>query len=124
MSIHLIVDGYNLIRQSKSFRRLDRQSLELGRDALLDEIYFRQRNRSQGSALVRALIADLDSRLEGETRIAHRAPRAGQQEPVLLSDLPALTDPPLGRPPGQLRADSRSTCRTAEIGRASCRGRG
>ena len=38
MSIHLIVDGYNLIRQSKSFRRLDRQSLELGRDALVDAL--------------------------------------------------------------------------------------
>jgi predicted RNA-binding protein with PIN domain len=38
MSIHLIVDGYNLIRQSKSFRHLDRQSLELGRDALVDAL--------------------------------------------------------------------------------------
>ena len=38
MSIHIIVDGYNLIRQSKSFRRLDRQSLELGRDALVDAL--------------------------------------------------------------------------------------
>ena len=38
MSIHLIVDGYNLIRQSKSFRRLDRQSLELGRDSLVDAL--------------------------------------------------------------------------------------
>ena len=33
-----------------------------GRDALLDEIYFRQRNRGQGSALVRALIDDLEAR--------------------------------------------------------------
>ena len=35
MSIHIIVDGYNLIRQSKSLRHLDQQSLELGRDALI-----------------------------------------------------------------------------------------
>jgi predicted RNA-binding protein with PIN domain len=36
MSIHIIIDGYNLIRQSKSLRILDRQELQLGRDALLD----------------------------------------------------------------------------------------
>jgi predicted RNA-binding protein with PIN domain len=38
MSIHIIVDGYNLIRQSKSFRRLDQQGLELGREALVESL--------------------------------------------------------------------------------------
>ncbi len=36
MSIHIIIDGYNLIRQSNSLSILDRQELQLGRDALLD----------------------------------------------------------------------------------------
>lgn len=36
MSIHIIIDGYNLIRQSKSLGALDRQDLQLGREALLD----------------------------------------------------------------------------------------
>ena len=36
MSIHIIIDGYNLIRQSKSLWALDRQDLQLGREALLD----------------------------------------------------------------------------------------
>ena len=36
MSIHIIIDGYNLIRQSKSLSAFDRQDLQLGRDALLD----------------------------------------------------------------------------------------
>ena len=36
MSIHIIIDGYNLIRQSKSLVALDRQDLQLGREALLD----------------------------------------------------------------------------------------
>ena len=36
MSLHIIIDGYNLIRQSKSLRHLDNQSIELGRDALID----------------------------------------------------------------------------------------
>jgi len=38
MSIHIIIDGYNLIRQSNSFSDLDRQEIQLGRDALLDTL--------------------------------------------------------------------------------------
>jgi hypothetical protein len=33
--MHILIDGYNLIRQSEAFRRLDRISLEAGRNALL-----------------------------------------------------------------------------------------
>lgn len=36
MAIHIIIDGYNLIRQSPEFAGLDRQDLQLGRDALVD----------------------------------------------------------------------------------------
>lgn len=36
MSVHIIIDGYNLIRQSRPLRILDRQELQLGRDGLLD----------------------------------------------------------------------------------------
>lgn len=36
MAIHIIVDGYNFIRQSEDLAALDRQDLELGRDALVD----------------------------------------------------------------------------------------
>ena len=38
MSIHIIIDGYNLIRQSSSFSDLDRQDIQLGREALLDAL--------------------------------------------------------------------------------------
>ncbi|PKN67239.1 MAG: hypothetical protein CVU54_17235 [Deltaproteobacteria bacterium HGW-Deltaproteobacteria-12] len=33
--MHIIIDGYNLIRQSSSLRRYERQSLEAGRRALI-----------------------------------------------------------------------------------------
>ena len=33
--MHIIIDGYNLIRQSDHFRRLDKMSLEAGRQALI-----------------------------------------------------------------------------------------
>ena len=36
MAIHIIIDGYNLIRQSTELAGLDRQDLQLGRDALVD----------------------------------------------------------------------------------------
>jgi hypothetical protein len=36
MAIHIIVDGYNLIRQSPELAQLDRQDLQSGRDALVD----------------------------------------------------------------------------------------
>jgi len=36
MSIHIIIDGYNLIRQSPSLSLLDHQEMQLGREALID----------------------------------------------------------------------------------------
>ena len=35
MSLHIIIDGYNLIRQSAALRRCERRDLAAGRDALL-----------------------------------------------------------------------------------------
>ena len=36
MSIHIIIDGYNLIRQSQRLSILDLQDIQLGRDTLVD----------------------------------------------------------------------------------------
>ena len=36
MPIHIIIDGYNLIRQSPDLSRLDRHDLQAGREALID----------------------------------------------------------------------------------------
>ena len=35
MAIHIIIDGYNLIRQSPTLSRLDRQDIASGREALV-----------------------------------------------------------------------------------------
>ena len=35
MAVHIIIDGYNFIRQSGELAALDRQDLQLGRDALV-----------------------------------------------------------------------------------------
>ena len=36
MSIHIIIDGYNLIRQSRYLSNLDLEDIQLGREALID----------------------------------------------------------------------------------------
>ncbi len=38
MSLHIIIDGYNLIRRSAQFRDLDRSDMQGGRDALVDAL--------------------------------------------------------------------------------------
>ena len=38
MTIHIIIDGYNLIRQSNTLSTIDRQDIQLGREALLETL--------------------------------------------------------------------------------------
>lgn len=38
MSLHILIDGYNLIRQSPALSDIDRRSLEEGREALLERL--------------------------------------------------------------------------------------
>jgi uncharacterized protein len=38
MSIHIIIDGYNLIRQSDTLGMIDRQDIQRGREALLETL--------------------------------------------------------------------------------------
>jgi len=46
VTIHLIVDGYNLIRQSQELQRLDAREMEAGRVALLARLAdYRERSR-------------------------------------------------------------------------------
>jgi len=46
--MHILIDGYNLIRQSVDFRRFERHSLEAGRQALIDWLadYRRRKNHT------------------------------------------------------------------------------
>jgi uncharacterized protein len=47
MSVHLIIDGYNLIRQSLWLSLLDARDLEAGREALLESLADYRRRRPQ-----------------------------------------------------------------------------
>ena len=45
-AMHILIDGYNLIRQSPNLRRFERQSLEAGRKALIEWLsLYRRRKR-------------------------------------------------------------------------------
>jgi predicted RNA-binding protein with PIN domain len=46
MALHLIIDGYNMIRQSPDLQRLDARELEAGRTALLSRLAAYRRVRS------------------------------------------------------------------------------
>jgi len=45
MSLHIIIDGYNLIRQSPRLKRLDQQDIQLGRQTLLEELALYQKRK-------------------------------------------------------------------------------
>ena len=54
MSIHIIIDGYNLIRQSNRLSILDLQDIQLGRDALVDMLAAYNQKKGAPQANVQA----------------------------------------------------------------------
>jgi predicted RNA-binding protein with PIN domain len=52
MPLHIIVDGYNLIRNSRTLRHFDRQDIQQGRDALVDLLAAYKRIKSHRITVV------------------------------------------------------------------------
>lgn len=52
MSIHIVIDGYNLIRQSPQFRDLDRQEMQAGREALVEALVAYKRIKGHSITVV------------------------------------------------------------------------
>ena len=52
MAVHLVIDGYNLIRQSATLSAQEELSLQLGRDALLERLRQYKRVRSHRITVV------------------------------------------------------------------------
>ena len=52
MAIHIIIDGYNLIRQSKRLSGLDLQDIQLGRDTLVDMLAAYKKTKSHRITVV------------------------------------------------------------------------
>ena len=104
MSIHIIIDGYNLIRQSKQLSALDLEDIQLGRDALIDMLAAYKKIKAHRITVVfdgtRApLLALQRDRRKGitivfshngetaDTVIKQMARREGQKALVVSSDL-------------------------------------
>ena len=103
MSIHIIIDGYNLIRQSNRLSILDLQDIQLGRDALVDMLAAYKKVKSHRITVVfdgtRApLLSQQRNRLKGitiifshkgesaDTVIKKMAHKEGQAALVVSSD--------------------------------------
>lgn len=72
MAVNLVIDGYNLIRQSAKFRAQEELALEIGREALLEEL--RQYKRVVGHRIT--VVFDGTSRPElSEERLQQRGVR-------------------------------------------------
>ena len=104
MSIHIIIDGYNLIRQSNQLHEIDRQDIQRGRQALIDMLaaykkikahritvvfdgtgspsLSRQRDRRRGITLVFSQRGET-----ADTVIKKMAREEGQKALVVSSDL-------------------------------------
>lgn len=104
MSIHIIIDGYNLIRQSRKLSALDLQDIQLGRDTLVgmlaaykkikahritvvfdgtgSPVLSRQRDRQKGITLVFSKNGET-----ADTVIKQMARREGEKALVVSSDL-------------------------------------
>lgn len=52
MSLHIIIDGYNFIRNSSALRNLDLQDIQLGRDTLVDMLAAYKRIKSHKITVV------------------------------------------------------------------------
>lgn len=65
MAFHLVIDGYNLIRQTPELRRYDKEDLEQGRKMLLKELLTYQRLKKH------ALTVVFDGWMEGHFSESH-----------------------------------------------------
>jgi predicted RNA-binding protein with PIN domain len=52
MGIHIVIDGYNFIRQSRKFSDLDRQDLQSGREALVEALAAYKKIKSYAMTVV------------------------------------------------------------------------
>jgi predicted RNA-binding protein with PIN domain len=104
MSIHIIIDGYNLIRQSDSLSVIDNQDIQLGREALIDTLAAYKRIKNHRVTVVfdginASLFSHQKDRIKGieikfssggesaDTVIKRMVDKEGERALVVSSDL-------------------------------------
>jgi predicted RNA-binding protein with PIN domain len=91
MSIHIIIDGYNLIRQSRKFRPIDHADIALGRDALIDSLVAYKRLKHHQITVVfdGAAAPDCGPRQDNIRGIRIRFSRAGELADAVIKRMAA-----------------------------------
>ena len=103
MSLHIIIDGYNLIRQSSKLSVLDNQDIQFGRDALIQDLVAYKKIRAHRITVVfdgtnapsvserRTRVSGIDIRFSARGELADQlinrmVLKSGAQAMVVTSD--------------------------------------
>jgi len=91
MSIHIIIDGYNLIRQSNTLSNLDRQDIQLGREALLNMLAeYKKMKRHRITVVFDGTNAHFSSQCKDKIKgIEIRFSRAGESADTVIKKMAA-----------------------------------
>ncbi len=91
MALHIIVDGYNLIRNSAALEELDRQDIQLGREALMEMLAaYKKIKRHKITVVFDGTDAPLLSRSHDRVKgITVRFSRAGETADDLIKRMAA-----------------------------------
>ena len=92
MSIHIIIDGYNLIRRSRYFSDLDLQDIQLGREALVDMLAAYKKLKAHRITVVFDGIRapDLIRQRDRQKGIAIRFSRRGESADAVIKKMAAV----------------------------------
>jgi len=91
MSLHIIIDGYNLIRQSNWLRNLDQQDIQLGREALIDALseYKREKHHRISVVFDGTDAPSFSQRRDREKGIDIEFSRAGESADAVIKRMAA-----------------------------------
>lgn len=92
MSIHIIIDGYNLIRQSSYLSGLDLQDIQLGRQALIDMLAAYKKLKAHRITVVfdGTRAPDLIQQRDRQKGIAIRFSRRGESADAVIKKMAAV----------------------------------
>lgn len=91
MSLHIIIDGYNLIRQSNSLSFIDHQDIQLGRQALIESLACYKRIKRHRITVVfdGTNAPELFQSKDREKGIDIRFSRSGEQADAVIKKMAA-----------------------------------
>jgi uncharacterized protein len=88
MALHIIIDGYNLIRHSNTLSCLDQQDIQMGREALIDSLVAYKRIKGHRITVIFDGNAETFSQTKDQIKGIHiRFSRKGEQADAVIKQL-------------------------------------